>query len=326
MHDGGLNITRRDFMGSASFLLVATLAGKSLALQPSARKRVAFLAGNPSHGYGEHAHLAGSRLLADRLNALPNVSAEVVAVQRIPDEFSFDALDALIIYGDGDRHHPMLGHEEMVRRLADRGAGLGFLHYALAPPSEKQYSLMLDAIGGYYEPGWSVNPIWEATFDKLPAHPITRGIKPFTIRDEWYYHMRFTPDRKGVQPLLVALPPAKTLERPDGPHSNNPHVRKAVLERKEAQIVAWAFERPNGGRGFGFTGGHFQWNWSHGGFRTLILNAIEWLAKIDVPGKGVESKPPTFDELKAGLGEPPNSFRPNEVKDLLKKWNPDDSH
>ena len=60
--------------------------------------------------------------------------------------------------------------------------------------------------------------------------------------------MKFVPDMKGVTPILSQLPPRESLSRPDGHHSNNPHVRAAVLERKEPQHVAWAYERPDGGR------------------------------------------------------------------------------
>ena len=47
-------------------------------------------------------------------------------------------------------------------------------------------------------------------YKKLPDHQITRGVKPFAINDEWYYHMRFRPQMKGVTPLLTALPPKET--------------------------------------------------------------------------------------------------------------------
>jgi hypothetical protein len=51
----------------------------------------------------------------------------------------------------------------------------------------------------------------------------------------------------------------------------------------------WCIERPDGGRGFGFTGGHFHKNWGDENFRKLFLNALLWLAKAEVPGNGVES-------------------------------------
>ena len=77
--------------------------------------------------------------------------------------------------------------------------------------------------------------------------------------------------------------------RPDGPHSGNAAVREAV-KRGEPQILAWACERPDGGRGFGFTGGHFHSLWGNDDYRKLVLNAILWTAKVEVPAAGVECK------------------------------------
>ena len=36
-------------------------------------------------------------------------------------------------------------------------------------------------------------------------HPTARGVKPFVIKDEWYYHMRFVEGMKGVTPILSAV-------------------------------------------------------------------------------------------------------------------------
>ena len=38
--------------------------------------------------------------------------------------------------------------------------------------------------------------------------------------------------------------------------------------------MAWAYERPDGGRGFGFTGFHKYANLENDSFRTLLLNAV----------------------------------------------------
>jgi type 1 glutamine amidotransferase len=62
----------------------------------------------------------------------------------------------------------------------------------------------------------------------------------------------------------------------------------------------WAAERPDGGRGFGFTGGHFHKNWADDNFRKIVLNAILWSARVDIPANGVESRI-TEDDLKANL-------------------------
>ncbi|MCX6917466.1 MAG: hypothetical protein NT167_31270, partial [Verrucomicrobia bacterium] len=45
-----------------------------------------------------------------------------------------------------------------------------------------------------------------------------------------------------------------------------------------------------GGRGFGFTGGHFHRNWANDNYRKVVLNAILWTAKVEVPANGVECK------------------------------------
>ncbi|HTH48242.1 MAG TPA: hypothetical protein VMB21_12080, partial [Candidatus Limnocylindria bacterium] len=68
----------------------------------------------------------------------------------------------------------------------------------------------------------------------------------------------------------------------------NPAVREAVA-KGEPQHMAWARQRPDGGRGFGFTGGHYHTNWGDDNFRKLVLNALVWIAKGEVPGSGVTS-------------------------------------
>ena len=89
------------------------------------------------------------------------------------------------------------------------------------------------------------------------------------------------------------------MDRPDGPHSGNPAVRDAVAKH-EPQIVAWAYERPDGGRGFGLTGAHYHKNYGDDNFRKIVLNGILWIAKVEVPANGVESKV-SEEDLKANL-------------------------
>jgi hypothetical protein len=109
--------------------------------------------------------------------------------------------------------------------------------------------------------------------------------------------MRFREPADGLTLLLTAVPPDDTRERPDGPHSNNPTVRAGKGSR---EALAWAYERPDGGRGFGCTGAHFHRNWGDDNFRRLMLNALAWTAGLDVPADGVASTL-TADELVANL-------------------------
>jgi type 1 glutamine amidotransferase len=180
------------------------------------------------------------------------------------------------MYCDGGDSHLINNHLTAFERLLDKGVGIVALHYCVEVPKDSAASVTLRrAIGGYFETGWSVNPIWEAQFRDLPKHPITQGIAPFTLKDEWYFNMRFV--EAHVTAVLQAVAPSSTMDRRNGPHSGNDAVRKLVA-KGAPQTTAWAFERPGGGRGFGYTGGHYHANWAHKDARDLVLNAIEWVA------------------------------------------------
>lgn len=268
------------------------------------KKKVVFIAGKPSHAPGEHEHRAGCMLLADQLNKSGLPIEAVVTTNGWPqDPAIFDGASAVVIYSDGGGGHPAINQLADLRRFAEAGVGIGCIHYAVEIPKGEPGNALLDLIGGYFETHWSVNPHWDASF-KISEHPITRGVDDFQIRDEWYYHMRFRENMEGVTPILSALPPEESLTRPDGPHSGNPEVRAAVLERKEKQHTMWAFQRPasaGGSRAFGFTGGHFHKNWQHDDHRRVVLNATAWISGLDVPKEGVPSKTPTDAEMAENL-------------------------
>lgn len=258
----------------------------------AAEKKIVLLAGSRSHGPGDHEFRAGSLLLAECLRTVPGLHPVVVSNGWPADVKVFEGAAAVVMYADGGQGHPAIRPErlKLIDDLVRKGVGIGALHYGVEVPAGDPGFAMLRWTGGYFEAFWSVNPTWKAEFAQFPVHPITRGVQPFAIDDEWYYHMRFVPDRQGVTPILSVLPPAGTLNRPDGPHSGNPFVRASVA-KGESQPLMWAFDRPStsgGGRGFGFTGGHFHRNWSQPEFRKLVLNAIVWSAGLEVPAGGLD--------------------------------------
>lgn len=271
-----------------SLFLVWLLAG--LSVVSAADKKILLLAGSVSHGKGEHEFRAGCLLIQKCLNQIPGVTSQVYSNGWPQDPSVFQGVDAVFMYADGGAGHPAIRPERtrILNDLAAKGVGIGCAHYAVEVPKGDSGEAMLAWIGGYFETFWSVNPHWTAQFTKLPEHPITRGVKPFEINDEWYYHMRFREGMKGVTPILSAVAPASTLDRPDGPHSGNPGVRASVA-KGEPQHLMWVTERADGGRGFGFTGGHFHRNWTHENFRKSVLNGLLWIAKVEVPKNGVES-------------------------------------
>lgn len=276
------------------FSLVSTDATTS---SRQVQKRVVFIAGSCSHGRGEHEYKAGCLLLAKQLQEqVPSLQTQVYTDGWPQDPAAFRNVAAVIFYVDGGDVHPVNTHLQEIDKLMKKGVGLACLHYAIEVPKGKPGNYFLDWIGGFFETYWSVNPVWTAEFKTLPNHPITRGVNPFMIQDEWYYHMRFPEKMEEITPILSAVPPASTLRRPDGSHGNNPYVR---AEKGKPQIVAWCRERPDGGRGFGFSGGHYHRVWADDNYRKLVLNAITWLARVDVPMSGVNSQTPTQAEIAA---------------------------
>jgi type 1 glutamine amidotransferase len=240
-------------------------------------KKVVIVAGSKSHGPGDHEFFAGSAILMDLLKQ--NGIWPVLARDGWPkNEKIFDGADSLVFYMDGGGGHPVIrgDHMDKLQKYLDKGVGWVNLHYAVEYPKEPG-KRVLGWMGGYYETGYSINPHWDAAIRSLPKHPVTRGVKPFVIRDEWYYNMRFADDMKGVTPILVAVPPDNTRGTP-----------AAKMHPGRPEVMAWAFERGDGGRSFGFTGGHFHRNWGDENFRRVVTNAVLWTAKADVPEAGAK--------------------------------------
>lgn len=291
----------------ARTLLAAGIAGLTAyaSALPAERcpcaKKVVFVAGGPSHGFMAHDHLAGSKLLAARVSALPGFEA-VVYYNHWPQPPAFDGAAAVVIYADGGEENIALPHKEQLLELSRKGVGIGFIHYAVEVPKDQAGHAWLDMIGGYFETFHSVNPFWLARFRTLAPHPVTNGVKPFQLNDEWYYHLRFRERMRGVQPILSAIPPDETRMGEDSAHEGNPEVRSRI-GKNDMEHVFWVSENFGGGdgvpvsRGFGCTGGHSHENWAQDQFRKLVLNAIVWIAKGDVPAGGVEDKRPDVDEL-----------------------------
>ncbi|HEV3145345.1 MAG TPA: ThuA domain-containing protein [Gemmataceae bacterium] len=241
--------------------------------------KIVLLAGRQSHGPGDHEFFAGCVILMKMLKETPGVWPMMARDGWPKNEKIFDGAKAVVFYMDGGGGHPIIArpeHAKLVSELTAKGVGFVNLHYAVEYPAKFNQDVF-GWLGGYYETGFSTNPHWDADFKTLPEHPITRGVKPFKIRDEWYYNIRFRADTKGVTPILEATPP-----------DNTRGTAEAKKHPGRLETVAWAYERPEGGRSFGFTGGHTHKNWGDENFRRLVTNAILWSAKLDVPPEGAK--------------------------------------
>jgi type 1 glutamine amidotransferase len=279
-------------------LVLAVLAAAGSA--GAAEKKILLIAGRPSHGPGDHEFRAGCLLLKKCLDGVPGIRAEAHEMGWPKDEKAFEGADAILIYADGGGGHPAIqpARLKLLHELAQKGVGIGCAHYGVEVAKGDPGAALQAWIGGYYENAFSVNPMWSPEFKSFPDHPVSRGVKPFSVLDEWYFNMRFREGMQGVTPILVAKPSdavrAGPYVYPRGPY---PHIQEA---KGRDEVMMWVATRPGGGRGFGFTGGHKHVNWGNENFRKVVLNALLWIAQAEVPKEGVVSTL-TTEDLKANL-------------------------
>ena len=294
----------RSWFGALSAGLVAVsallISGCGTTRVAAAPKKIVLVAGRISHGPGDHEFRAGSLLLQKCLMQQAGIDAVVVTNGWPADVSVFNGASAILFFMDGGGGHPVVqgDHLKIIGDLAKQGVGIGFAHYAVEVPKDKGGTELLDWTGGFYEDRVSTNPHWVADIKSLPKHSITRGVKPFAVKDEWYYNIHFRPEMKDVTPILVAKPDDETRQgKSSSPRGPYPHI---VAASGREEVLMWATQRPDGGRGFGFTGGHSHKNWGDENFRRVVLNALLWIAKIEVPQNGAQSTI-TAEELTQNL-------------------------
>lgn len=265
-------------------------------------KHLTLIAGAASHNTGTHEHKAGVLLFASCLEDIEGLDVNTYFEGWPEDQSVLEDTDAIFLFMDGGSNHPILQDNrlDIMRGFMEKGKSLGVMHYAVEVPKDNGGEEFMSWIGGYYETHYSANPIWEAEFKNVPNHPTLKGVEHFKTTDEWYFSIRFRPDNIGVTPLLVAYPSDETRDgpyvHPRGPYN---HIQEA---KGESEILSWSVERDDGGRGFGYTGGHFHENWGNEDNLTYVLNSLVWLAGLDVPENGVQCNI-TDEDLQKNLDE-----------------------
>jgi hypothetical protein len=245
--------------------------GFTLEEQPTDAKaaKIVFIAGSNFYKPGEHEYIAGCALLMDLVKQTPGVFP-VLALDWPKNPDTFKNAKAVVFFLDGGDKHPVLKGQRLVdtMKLAEDGVGLVMLHQGV--DIDKDFGDRMQSwMGAAWEKGYSQRAHWVTEHKDFPTHPITRGVKPFKIDDGYLYKLRFTPQMKGVTPLLRTV---------------NPKAKSAKLD--DDAIVAWAFEREGGGRSFAFTGGHLHASFAEEGYRRFLTNSILWTAKVEIPTTG----------------------------------------
>jgi type 1 glutamine amidotransferase len=281
-------ITRERLFAAAvpAVLSLLILCGDvTFAGQSSPARKIVLVAGKiTGHPKYTHEYEKNVILLKHLLETSPNLKGVRVEAhfQGWPqDPKTLDDADTIVLISDGaDRrteNHPLYVGDRLqqLERQMQRGCGLVLFHWSTFNPS-RYHDQITEWVGGYfdYETGsapnkwYSAIKTWEGPV-QLPhgEHPIGRGVRPFRVKEEFYYNLKFRPGDQRVTPIVLTRPPGETTD----------------------YAVGWAVERADGGRGFGYTGGHFYDHWWLPDYRRLILNAIAWTARADVPPQGVDS-------------------------------------
>lgn len=286
-------------------MLVLAFAGVVQGASTDAKK-ILFLAGPRDHGFpGRHEYERDLKTLATSLEQSGNVHG--ITTQLIVGALPRD-LDAvrdaaaIVIDSSSDRAdnetHPLFppnpstngrGYDAettaYLKSLDDlikqNKIGVVIIHYANWAENWRAREYYLNWTGGLWVQIASKNPVDEWSM-KLEArkHPILRGVKPWTYRDEIFCRFFLPANDARRTDLLLASP--KEDKAKIGP-----------------QIASFAYQRDDGGRGFVYGGLDFRDNLAQDNYRRFLLNGIAWAAGIDIPRHGVDSPTPEVSDVSA---------------------------
>lgn len=236
--------------------------------------KIVLLAGSTSNKAGQHEYFAGCALLAEWLRQIPGVWPVLAAEGWPKNEAVFQGAKAVVVYADGGSKLPFLepSRWEVIQKLVQSGAGLVMLHQAVDVP-EDWADAIRSWIGGVWQKDIGCRGHWDMEFSEFPKHPVLGGVSAFSAPlDGWLYNLHFAPD---IIPLLSGTVPEKSRSTADAKqHAGRP------------EVVAWAYQRPGGGRSFAFTGCDLHRNWGVEGQRRLVANGVLWSAGVELPAEG----------------------------------------
>jgi type 1 glutamine amidotransferase len=271
-----------------------------LAAEPA---RVLIVVGPSKHPPGSHEVAAGGRAmkyLVEHMDNVPGVQATVFN-EWPQDKAVRDSASTIVFIGDTFPPNRLPNPEQNLANLdvmMQRGCGIVCVHYAtgllgedVKPDGDHP---LLRWMGGYFaHKSCPHHESFAKIFDAAtitpaaPQHPIARGWKEFTLKDEPYTNNYFGKENNRPAPNVTAL--ATSMLPPENP---------------KPETVAWCVERADGGRGFGIVMPHFYKNWAIDDLRRFILNGIVWAAKLEVPAGGVQTTLPDLATFEPKSVEP----------------------
>lgn len=285
------------------FVRWSLATGLALIATPLAAQPTIVLIGGKKQGMatGEHDFPDGVLKLERLIKSSPDFAKLKPVVKTYPVGFPKnlaeidDASVVLLYFGpvagaDGKSVNPAQDPavQAQLAKLAARGVGFVAMHQAFTVPDKANAAPLADLLGGIRASGSDYAMEAAPVSVVAKGHPVTSGVGNFDYLDEYYSAIDFG----KVTPVL----------------SGRAHVQfrqaGAVYEEPaKNRTIAWTVERPGGGRTFSFAGGHYLASLDHPQVRTVLLNAILWAAKLDVPQAGATSTIPTAPRM--GAAPPP---------------------
>jgi hypothetical protein len=212
--------------------MLVLLAGAAAAAEP---KRLLLIGQGPDgHPPATHEYMAGVRIVARLLADTPQVQATVVQADEPwtegPDLLA-NADGAVIFVSQGAKwvQADPRRHEALVRLAERQGAFVG-LHWGIGTRDAPEIDNFLKLVGGCHGGPDRRFGVVDARLVPADPDPILRGVEPFDVHEELYFRLKFVPPEGSVLPLLTA-----------------------EIEG-HPETVSWAWQRPDGGRSFGFSG------------------------------------------------------------------------
>lgn len=245
----------------------------------SSLTKIVLLAGPVSNKPGQHEYFAGCAMLAKCLKQTPGVWPVMAAEGWPRNEAILKGAKSVVAYLDGGPKCALLEGTrwETLRGLMKSGAGFVVLHQAIDIPEERAAEFK-EWAGAVWQKDIGARGHWDMSFTPGVKHDVLNGVAPFSApKDGWLYNLHFA--AKNVTPLLTGAVPDKSRGTDD-----------AKSHAGRAEVIAWAHERADGGRSFGFTGCDLHKNWEIEAQRRLVVNGILWSAGVNVPAAGAPVK------------------------------------
>lgn len=232
-------------------------------------KKVLLLSQSPDgHPPMTHEYAAGLRVMEKCLASVPGVAVTHVKADNPWLEgpaLIRDADCAVMFLSEGARWtHEDPRRIEAFAQLAARGGGFVTLHWGMGTKEARYIDGYMKLFGGCHGgPDRKYKVLDADVVIGTTDHPITRGISNFSIHEEFYYELKLVPTSNQIKPILQTEIDGVT------------------------QTVAWAWQRGDSGRSFGFSGGHFHKNWERVEYRRLMTQAVLWCLDLPIPAAGM---------------------------------------